>query len=545
TLATITFQNYFRIYKKLSGMTGTAKTEEQEFNSIYNLDVVVIETNLPMIRKDHNDIIYKTLNGKYRAVIADIEDCYKRNQPVLVGTISVEKSEELSRLLRAAKIPHNVLNAKNHKLEAEIVAQAGKLGAVTIATNMAGRGTDILLGGNPEFLAKQRLRQKGVDEEVLKRITGYKPSLTPEELAIKEQYDALYAEFKVKTDAEKKEVIAAGGLKIIGTERHDSRRIDNQLRGRAGRQGDPGASVFYISLEDDLARIFGGDSLTRAFEMLKVDEDQDISSGMISKAIENAQRKVESRNFAARKHVLEYDDVMNNQRKIMYAERNKVLYEESVHEDIITKMIPVVVDEIIDETVDRDISVDKWDLDALNALLEERALRPGSSFVTPTMAERMTSAQVVAAIHEEVLRQYEQKIVRIAEENGIDYYGVERVFLLKIVDKQWIDHIDAMDKLRRGISLRAYGGQDPIIAYKKEGFDMFDDMIYRIQTETARILLKIEPQRAPEAKSVMPDKMQTNEDGKQVPVRSTKKPGGNDPCPCGSGLKYKKCCGKN
>ena len=543
TLATITFQNYFRLYKKLSGMTGTAKTEESEFNSIYGLDVVVIPTNLPNQRVDNNDAIYKTLSGKLKAVVNDIKDCYERKQPVLVGTLTVEKSEELSKLLKSAKIPHHVLNAKNHQLEAEIVAQAGKSGAVTIATNMAGRGTDILLGGNPEFMAKQKLRQEGVSEEILSLVTAYHIDLSPEVVEVKQKYQQYYEEFKKQTDAEKQEVLAAGGLRIIGTERHDSRRIDNQLRGRAGRQGDPGSTIFYISLQDDLARFFGGDSLTKAFDFLKVSEDEQISNGMITKSIENAQKRVEGRNFSVRKHVLEYDDVMNKQREVMYAERNKVLNNESVHNEVLN-MFPLVVEEIVDELIDESTPYEEWDIERINRKINERLLPEGSEFLTPELAEKWNGNldYVKEMLTKATKQAYEDKIVRYRE-LGIDFYEVERVILLRIVDTKWIDHIDAMDHLRRGIGLRAYGNQDPVIAYKKEGYDMFDFMEERIKEDTAFTLLKVELQKVPEVKSQMPETT-TNEDGKRVPVKAGKKVGPNDPCPCGSGLKYKKCCGK-
>ena len=540
TLATITFQNYFRLYNKLSGMTGTAKTEEDEFNKIYGLDVVVIPTNKEMIRVDENDAIYKTREGKLRAVIRDIKASHEKGQPVLVGTLTVEKSEELSKMLKREKISHNVLNAKNHQLEAEIVAQAGKFGAVTIATNMAGRGTDILLGGNPEYMAKQKLRQQGVEEDLISAATAFHTNLTPEQQAVKEEYEKLYDEFKKETDREKEKVIAVGGLRIIGTERHDARRIDNQLRGRAGRQGDPGSSIFYISLEDDLARFFGGETLTRAFNFLKVGEDDEISNGMITRSIEAAQRRVEGRNFSVRKHVLEYDDVMNKQREIMYAERNKVLNNESVHGEVL-RMFPGVVDEVISESIERGSSGENWDIDKLNKNLEIRCLPVGSQFVTRQMAVNLDEAAFEQKVNDEVVRCYEEKIERYRE-MGIDFYEVERVILLKIVDQKWIDHIDAMDQLRRGISLRAYGQQDPVIAYKKEGFEMFDYMTARIQEDTAKTLLKIEIKKVPEVRSQMPAKMVTNEPS--APVKTSRKPGPNDPCPCGSGLKYKKCCGR-
>lgn len=539
TLATITFQNLFRLYDKLSGMTGTAKTEESEFKSIYNLDVVVIPTNLPTVRNDLNDAIFKTSNGKNKAVIRQIEACYSEKQPILVGTVTVEKSEELSKMLKLRRIPHHVLNAKNHEQEAYIVAQAGKLGAVTIATNMAGRGTDILLGGNPEFLAKEKMRQLKVTEEDLALATSYRKDLPPEIEEIRETYNKYYADYKAECDAEKKEVIEKGGLYILGTERHESRRIDNQLRGRAGRQGDPGTSRFFISLEDDLAKFFGGERLTKMFELLKVEEDEEISAGLVSKSIEMAQKRVEGRNFSVRKHVLEYDDVMNKQREIMYGERNKVLNNESVHEKILS-MIQSAVAEVIDESIDRAQDYADWDIERFNKNIDAYLLPPGSNFVTVKRAEAWGIEYLEEKLYEAVCKAYEEKIVRYRE-GGIDFYEVERVLLLKIVDNKWIDHIDAMDQLRRGISLRAYGNQDPVIAYKKEGFEMFDYMTERIRCEAGRLLLKVELQAIPEKKS----KLAEASTGPQGPKKAEKKVGPNDPCPCGSGKKYKHCCGKN
>ena len=539
TLATITFQNLFRLYDKLSGMTGTAKTEESEFKSIYNLDVVVIHTNLPTVRNDLNDAIFKTSNGKNKAVIRQIEACYSEKQPILVGTVTVEKSEELSKMLKLRRIPHHVLNAKNHEQEAYIVAQAGKLGAVTIATNMAGRGTDILLGGNPEFLAKEKMRQLKVTEEDLALATSYRKDLPPEIEEIRETYNKYYADYKAECDAEKKEVIEKGGLYILGTERHESRRIDNQLRGRAGRQGDPGTSRFFISLEDDLAKFFGGERLTKMFELLKVEEDEEISAGLVSKSIEMAQKRVEGRNFSVRKHVLEYDDVMNKQREIMYGERNKVLNNESVHEKILS-MIQSAVAEVIDESIDRAQDYADWDMERFNKNIDAYLLPPGSNFVTVKRAEAWGIEYLEEKLYEAVCKAYEEKIVRYRE-GGIDFYEVERVLLLKIVDNKWIDHIDAMDQLRRGISLRAYGNQDPVIAYKKEGFEMFDYMTERIRCEAGRLLLKVELQAIPEKKS----KLAEASTGPQGPKKAEKKVGPNDPCPCGSGKKYKHCCGKN
>ena len=538
TLATITFQNFFRLYDKLSGMTGTAKTEESEFKSIYNLDVVVIPTNLPAIRKDFEDAIFKTRNGKNKAVIRQIEECYSNKQPILVGTVTVERSEELSNMLRLRRIPHHVLNAKNHEQEAYIIAQAGKLGAVTIATNMAGRGTDILLGGNPEYLAREKMLQLKVSEEDLALATSYRKDLPPEIVAVREKYNEWYAKFKEECNKEKQEVLEKGGLYILGTERHESRRIDNQLRGRSGRQGDPGCSRFFISLEDDLARFFGGEKLTAMFNLLKVEEDEEISAKMVSKSIEMAQKRVEGRNFSVRKRVLEYDDVMNKQREIMYGERNKVLNNENVHDKILS-MIQSAVAEVIDESIDRARDYQDWDIDLFNKNIDAYLLPQGSNFVTEKRAEDWGIEYLEEKLYDETCKAYEAKIVRYGE-MGLDFFEVERVLLLRIVDNKWIDHIDAMDQLRRGISLRAYGNQDPVIAYKKEGFEMFDYMSERIRCEAGRLLLKVELQKIPEKRSKLADATTDN----HTPKKATKKVGPNDPCPCGSGKKYKHCCGK-
>lgn len=547
TLATITFQNFFRIYKKLSGMTGTAKTEEDEFKTIYSLDVVTIPTNMPMIRKDDNDAIYKTRNGKLISIVRDIEYCNKNGQPVLVGTLTVEKSEELSRLLKQKKIPHNILNAKNHAQEAMIIAQAGKKGAVTIATNMAGRGTDIILGGNPEYMAKEKMRSLGYSEELISASTSYSENLSEEELKAKEDYTKYYQIFKKEIDTEKEEVRLAGGLRIIGTERHESRRIDNQLRGRAGRQGDPGSSIFYISLEDDLARLFGGERLKGIFNMMKVAEDEPISAGLVSKSIENAQKRVEGRNFSIRKHVLQYDDVMNKQREIMYAERNKVLNNEDVHNQIV-KFFPMIIDDVVNSSIDRGADYTKWDLKLFNKNLEDKLLPKGHNFITEKRAEDWDVDFLIEKLSEETLKCYEDKIERYKESN-VDYKEVERVILLKNIDSKWTEHIDEMDQLRRGISLRAYANQDPVIAYKKEGYEMFSFMTQRIQEDTALMLLKLEVEKIPtlEAKqgvALLPGDGQTGQVKKQPVVRAEKKTGPNDLCPCGSGKKYKNCCDK-
>lgn len=540
TLATITFQNFFRLYKKLSGMTGTAKTEEDEFRGIYNLDVVVVPTNLEMIRKDYNDAIYKTREGKLRAIVAEVEEKKKTGQPVLIGTLTVEKSEELSKLLKLRKIPHNILNAKNHEMEAYIIAQAGRFNAITIATNMAGRGTDIILGGNPEYLAKQKLRELKYDDDQINEATSYKAKLSPEIKAVKDLYDKYYAEYKFRTDEEKLKVIEAGGLHIIGTERHDSRRIDNQLRGRAGRQGDIGSSIFFISLEDDLAKFFGGERLQKVFNFLNVAEDERISMGMITRSIETAQKRVEARNFSVRKNVLQFDDVMNRQRELIYTERNKVLNNEDVHQEILN-MMPTLVNEVINESIGDVSDSTKWNIPEFNKNAENKILEKGSNFITEKKAESWDIDLVAEKLTEETIKQYEKKIERYKGE-GIDFNEVERIILLRIVDTKWQDHIDAMDHLRRGIGLRAIGQYDPVISYTKEGFEMFDFMISSIQRETIQNLLKIEIKQMPKA---APTAVITNtNEGGNAPIKAGKKVGPNDRCPCGSGLKYKKCCGK-
>ncbi len=543
TYATITFQNYFRLYKKLSGMTGTAKSEEEEFRAIYGLDVLEIPTNKPVARIDAPDIIYKTVNGKNHAIIEEIAARHEKGQPVLVGTVTVEKSEEISKLLIKKGIKHNVLNAKNHAREADIVAQAGRYGAVTIATNMAGRGTDILLGGNPEFMAKRKLREEGVAEDVIDLATSFISEIPDDVKAVREHYREVYAKYKEQTDAEKIKVTEAGGLHILGTERHESRRIDNQLRGRSGRQGDPGSSVFFISLEDDLAKRFGGERMTRVYEMFKIDENQPMQSKMLSRSIENAQRAIEGRNFGIRKHVLEYDDVMNKQREVMYAERMKVIKDENVHEDIL-KLIPDFVRYIVGTVVNNGNKPETWDLDALNNAIELKLLPKGSNFITKERAENWDFDYLIEQLVKETIDVYEAKIERYKEE-GVNFSEVERVVLLKNIDGKWIDHIDAMDQLRKGISLRGYGNVDPVLEYKKEGFEMFEDLTAAIQDDTVTLLLKAELRRVPQEKPEEPKNLSTNQEGAAPVVRKAKQNiGRNDPCPCGSGKKYKNCCGQ-
>ena len=542
--ATITFQNNFRLYKKLSGMTGTAKTEEEEFRTIYGLDVLEIPTNKPVARKDYPDVIYKTDAGKERAIIQEITERHATGQPVLVGTVTVEKSEEISKLLFKQRIKHNVLNAKNHAKEADIIAQAGRFGAVTIATNMAGRGTDILLGGNPEFLAKRKLKNEGIEEEKIELATSYISEVPEDIQEIRKHYREVYDEFKKETDAEKEKVIAAGGLHILGTERHESRRIDNQLRGRSGRQGDVGSSVFFISLEDDLAKRFGGERMQSIFTAFNISEDEPLQSKMVSRSIENAQRTIEGKNFGIRKHVLEYDDVMNKQREVMYAERMNVIKSKDVHDEIL-KFIPTYVEETIRMSADNANKPETWDLETLNKNVEQRLLPPDSNFFTREKLDNWDYDFILQKLNEETIRVYEEKIAKYAEE-GVNFGDLEKFILLRNVDSKWIDHIDAMDQLRKGISLRAYGNVDPVVEYKNESLEMFEDLTYSIQTDTVRILLKAELKRTPVKRDDSPRNLVTNEtEGVKRPIVAKTKIGRNDPCPCGSGKKYKDCCGKN
>ncbi len=496
TFATVTFQNYFRLYSKLSGMTGTAKTEEAEFRTIYSLDVVEIPTNRPIQRVDLPDMVYSTVDGKKRAIVEEIIKRHESGQPILVGTSSVDKSEEIARLLKREGVKHNILNAKNHEREAEIVAQAGRFGAVTISTNMAGRGTDILLGGNPEYLAKKRLREEGAQHEDIELATSmYITDVSEEILALRERYKKVYEIYKKETDEEKEKVIAAGGLCIIGTERHESRRIDNQLRGRSGRQGDIGMSVFYLSLEDELVLRFGGERMKSLYQFFKIDEDTPLQSKMLSRGIENAQKNIEGRNFGIRKNVLQYDDVMNKQRIAMYEERMNVLRGANVHEQVL-KYIPDYVAETIASAVNVDAMPELWNEAELNAALEAKVLPEGTNYVTRERLMKWDYELALKKISAKVAKEYEKKIEEL-KEIGVDFGLVERNILLKTVDRNWIDHIDAMDQLRKGIGLRAYGQVDPVISYKKEGFDMFEEMVERIQRTTISVLLKVKIQIQP------------------------------------------------
>ena len=543
TLATITFQNYFRLYGKLSGMTGTALTEEEEFRHTYKLDVIEIPTNKPVARKDNPDAVYKNERGKIKATIARIEACHAKGQPILVGTVSIEKSEELSKILKAKGIKHTVLNAKYHEKEAEIVAQAGKSGAVTIATNMAGRGTDIMLGGNAETMALDELKKGDYTPELLYEANGHADTDDPEVLAIREKFNELYEKYKKETDADAEKVRAAGGLYILGTERHESRRIDNQLRGRAGRQGDPGESSFYISLEDDLMRLFGSERIQNMMETLGIPEDEPIDQKILSGAIENAQKKIESRNFATRKHVLEYDDVLNTQRQTIYAQRLQVLEGKDVKDNIMS---------MIDDTISRAVHAAVGEHNILTPEMVEQArrpfiglfLRPEDCTFTPEECDDLTAEQLTNTLAEQAHKIYEAKEQALGAPIMRE---LERVVLLKNVDTKWMDHIDAMTELRNGIGLRAYGQHDPVVEYKREGFDMFDAMIDAIREDTVRMIFlaqvrtREEPKREQVAKETSAAGA-TDGSVKAEPKRVGKKVGPNDPCPCGSGKKYKKCC---
>ncbi len=539
TLATITFQNYFRLYKKLSGMTGTAMTESQEFNEIYSLDVVEIPTNKPMIRQDYPDVVYKTEKAKYEAIIKQVIECHEKGQPVLVGTISIEKSEVLSKLLKMRGIKHEVLNAKFHDKEAEIVAQAGKFGAVTIATNMAGRGTDIMLGGNSEFLAKAEMRRLGYSEELIVEATGFAETDNEDIINAREEYQSLEKKYKdtIKDEADK--VREAGGLFIIGTERHDSRRIDNQLRGRAGRQGDPGASRFYLSLEDDLMRLFGGERLSNMMNALNTPDDMPIESKMVSKSIESAQKKKEGQNFAIRKNTLQYDDVMNRQRELIYGQRNRVLDGEELKPAIL-KMMEETINESVDFYCSDALPKEEWNVAGLRSKFKGW-LTTDEDFPNDELDREETKKTLYErgeALYNEREQELGDEIMR----------SLERMVLLRNVDSKWMDHIDNMDELRRGIGLRAYGQQDPIVAYRMESYDMFDEMSESIREETVRQMLTIRIKTKEETERKQTAKI-TSESGasdgseKGRTVRKGKKVGPNDPCPCGSGKKYKKCCG--
>ena len=557
TLATITYQNYFRMYEKLSGMTGTAMTEEAEFKEIYNLDVIEIPTNKPLIRKDLTDIIYKNEAAKYRAIIADIKEAHSKGQPILVGTVSIDKSEKLSKLLDKEGLKHEVLNAKNHEKEAEIIAQAGKFNAITIATNMAGRGTDIMLGGNSEYLAKQEMRKLKYSEELIVQATAFNETKDEEILEARKKFKELEEKYDKEIKEEKEKVIEAGGLKIIGTERHESRRIDNQLRGRSGRQGDPGETRFYLALDDNLLKIFGGDMITNIFERGNLPEDLPIEVKLVAKTIETAQSKVEGRNFSIRKHILSYDDVMNVQRDIIYSERRKVLDGENIRDNIIS---------MLNESVEMFVETYRPEIEDNSINRETLANEIFANFVITDVdalkEEKIHVKELLEELQEKVLAAYEQKEASIGE----PIRELERVVLLKVVDNKWMDHIDNMDELKNGIGLRAYGQKDPVVQYRIEGGEMFDEMIAQIKLEVAKIMLHVRKQeKTAERKSAVSitsasmdrsaiDGM--NIEGETVPNKSSNekaqqikndgpKVGRNDPCPCGSGKKYKNCCGRN
>lgn len=537
TIATITFQNLFRLYDKLSGMTGTALTEEAEFKGIYNLDVVEIPTNHEMIREDEPDKVFATKAAKFKAVVDEIIKVHEKRQPVLVGTISVEVSEQLSKMLSRKNIPHNVLNAKSNELEAKIIAQAGKLGAVTIATNMAGRGTDILLGGNPEFMARERMAKDGYDEELINIATAFNKITDEKEIEARNRFTELVKKYKEETDKERLMVKELGGLRVIGTERHESRRIDNQLRGRSGRQGDEGSSCFYISFEDDLLRRFGGDRLSSILTtMTRGDEDAVIQMPILSRQIENAQKRCEDANFERRKYVLNYDDVMNKQRQLIYAERNKVFDGADVHEQILKYMEPAI-SELVAQYVDFNNGDETTvNYEAFNGALERTFLKKGSNFVTQELVGHRQYGRIVEEITAEAIRQYEEKC-KLMEQNGFDYRSFERSVLLRTVDTHWMNHINNMETLRRGIGLRGLGQRDPVIEYRREGTDMFDGMIEGIQQSVAVALCKFDAEDAVERK---------NEAQEKATQLSLRRQGvySNAPCPCGSGKKYKDCCGK-
>ena len=542
TLATITFQNYFRLYTKLAGMTGTAQTEETEFQDIYKLDVIVVPTNKPLARVDLPDSVYKTEKGKFNAVVEQVIACHEKGQPVLVGTVTIEKSELLSAMLKRRGIKHEVLNAKYHEKEAEIIAQAGKPGAVTIATNMAGRGTDIMLGGNAEFMAKHEMKKQGFSDELINEAMGFGDTDNEEILNARKLFGELLAKYKEQIAPEAEKVREAGGLFIIGTERHESRRIDNQLRGRAGRQGDPGNSKFYISLEDDLMRLFGSDRIQKVVETLGLEEDQPIEHKMLTNAIENAQKRIEGKNFQIRKNVLQYDDVMNLQREVIYSQRQKVLNGENVRDNIQN-----MLEELIDSTIARftgetDI-VDDWNLTGMIDYLEMIFLPHGALELTQEDKEYLTKEELKEKLLDIGHKLYEAKEAEFGPDNMRE---LERVVLLQVVDGKWMDHIDDMDQLKHGINLRAYAQRDPVVEYKFEGFNMFEEMIAAIREDTIKYIFHARIEAPPERKEVAEPVAASHGEGEvNKTVKKTEKVGRNDPCPCGSGKKYKKCCGAN
>ena len=559
TLATITFQNYFRMYKKISGMTGTAKTEEPEFQGIYNLDVVQIPTNMPMIRKDENDVVYKSKKGKFNAVVEEIVRRHATGQPILVGTVNVETSEMLSRYIDLRGVKHEILNAKNHAREADIIAQAGSVGSVTIATNMAGRGTDILLGGNPDYLSRRKLRQDGISDEIVMEAVGHNEDVAPEVLVAREAYNRYFNEFKKEADAEHERVMALGGLHIIGTERHESRRIDNQLRGRSGRQGDPGSTQFFISMEDDVMRLFGSERIAPMIERLGMGDDQPLEAKMLTRQIESAQKRIEGHNYDIRKSVLEYDDVMNKQRELIYGQRTDILKGDNMRETVIS-----MVHSMIDSTAERNFtgeSSEDWSLDEASEYMEHLCLKPETfEKYTETlkgMNDRDEFNKLLYTEAENFYAEREEMLTAL----GIDMREFERVVLLNAIDRHWMDHIDAMDDLRDGIGLRAYGQRNPVQEYRLESYDMFNDMVHMIREDTVRRLFQARVERLPERRNTVDvsktqegfaggdDKSNTNGQAKKggapTNINTPGAVGRNQPCPCGSGKKYKHCCGKD
>ena len=548
TLATITFQNYFRLYKKLSGMTGTAKTEEAEFNGIYKLDVVTIPPNKPNQRIDEPDIVYTTVQGKNNAIVNEVEQVHSTGRPILIGTITIEKSEELSNALKRKKVPHVILNAKNHEQESEIVAQAGRKGVVTIATNMAGRGTDILLGGNPEFMAKKKMREENFTEAQISFSTSFENSDIEELQNAKTTFQKYYEKFKEITDKEREEVLAVGGLHIIGTERHESRRIDNQLRGRAARQGDPGSSVFFISLQDDLMRRFAGEWLQKVASFLKVAEDTPLQMRMLSKQIEKAQKRIENQNYAYRRSTIQFDDVMNTQRNIIYKERNKVLDGIDVHNQIMD-MFPDYVSRLVNTYLDTNKPYFEWDLEPLNIALEDKLFPKQTNLITEEFVDDCDIKDVIDKILKVIYARYDEKQAE-AERFNLNFSDIEKHILLTVVDDLWMTHIDQMSVLRNEIILRQYGNQDPIVAYKNEGFELFDKMVESICENTCQFVLNFQLNIQPSAPAYTPlfkpvKPINVVESGPKSPAKTDKVAGRNQACPCGSGKKFKNCCGQN
>ena len=545
TLATITFQNYFRMYKKLSGMTGTALTEESEFREIYSLDVVEIPTNMPMIRVDHPDSVYKNVKGKYDAIVAKIKECHEKGQPVLVGTISIDKSEELSERLKKEGIPHTVLNAKYHAKEADIIAQAGKFGAVTISTNMAGRGTDIMLGGNPEYMAKAEMRKRGIPEEIIAASNGSSYTDNEEIIEARKLFSELYSKYKTEIAPEADKVREAGGLYILGTERHENRRIDNQLRGRSGRQGDPGESKFFISLEDDLMRLFGSERIIGLVNSLGLDDDTPIDARILSNSIESAQKRIEDQNFKRRKNVLTYDDVMNQQRNIIYKQRSQVLNGENIS-DTITSMIKSEIEEVVGASTSAEDPKD-WSLDAVKAHFLGYLCAQDDFEYLDDEKQKLKKEDIISMLENRAETLYHEKEKMFGEER---FREVERAVLLESVDRAWMDHIDAMDELKGSIGLQAYAQRDPVNEYRIQGAEMFDNMVEEIKENTVRKIFTVIPREEAIRRIQIAKPLDTGDDGtlekkKKTVVRTSAKVGRNDPCPCGSGKKYKNCCGSN